>query len=282
MDNKRKVVRMLASTAVTDGDGVSINRSITGGSLVDTDPFLLLDEIRSDDPRCYIGGFPEHPHRGFETVTYMLKGAMKHSDHLGNEGVLNEGDVQWMTAGRGVLHAEMPLQKNGLLHGFQLWINLAANEKMQPANYREYPATTIPEVSLASQGHARVIAGTFTYQGTSTHGPVTGVSVDPEYVDIALNRHHSFTLTTHSKKRLLLYVYQGSMNIESTQLNTQTLGILSMGDSVTIQANEDCRFLWLAGLPLNQPIAQWGPFVMNTQQEIRQAIADYRQGKLVI
>ena len=269
----------------TDGDGVRIQRSIANRALPGFDPFLLLDEIASDEAADYIGGFPQHPHRGFETVTYMLEGSMKHRDHLGNEGLLVSGSVQWMTAGRGVLHSEMPMQESGRLHGFQLWINLPSAEKLCEPNYQEYPPRAVPEIALGSNSSARVIAGTLVTPAKAVTGPVGGVSTRPDFFDLYITAGDSVCVPLEAAKRVLVYVYDGSVLIEDDQqkrpLDKQQLGILGEGDSVTISAARSSRLLLLAGHPLREPIANWGPFVMNTHEEIEQAIRDYQQGRLV-
>lgn len=277
----RTLIHIQNSEPVKDGDGVKINRNVARKALGTFDPFLLLDEIYSDDPADYIGGFPEHPHRGFETVTYMLEGSMKHKDHMGNEGILNPGSVQWMTAGRGVLHSEMPMQEEGRLHGFQLWVNLPAKEKMQDAAYNEFPKESVPVASFGNNSQAKIIAGAFNNNGDIVQGPVTGVTVKPDYFDIFLRKGDSIKIASDSNKCVLLYVYEGSILVENKSLNAQQLGMLSEGESVEITATKDSRLLYLAGLPIQEPIANWGPFVMNTQEQIEQAISDYNNGTLV-
>jgi len=285
LKQRRALVRVQPSKAVTDGDGVKIQRAVARGALQTFDPFLLLDEIASDEAADYIGGFPEHPHRGFETVTYMLEGTMRHRDHMGNEGLLVSGGVQWMTAGRGVLHSEMPQQEAGRLHGFQLWVNLPAAEKMSPPAYREYGPEQIPDIALAGQGSVKVIAGTVSLNGETVTGPVEGVTTQPDYLDIALSAGQSLTLPIDQSKRVLLYVYQGAVKVnddkDSRPLRQQQLGMLGEGAVLEINAEQDSRLLLLAGKPLNEPVANWGPFVMNTREEIEQAIADYKAGRLV-
>jgi redox-sensitive bicupin YhaK (pirin superfamily) len=281
---KRKLVRVQSSRPVTDGDGVRINRSAAPQGFAIYDPFLLLDEIASDDSADYIGGFPEHPHRGFETVTYMLEGSMKHRDHMGNEGHIISGGVQWMTAGRGVLHSEMPMQEAGRLHGFQLWANLPASEKMCEPNYREFQPSEIPEVKF-EKSKAKIIAGTFPLNNKNTTGPVKDVVTKPDYFDIHLTAGEDLLLPIGYEKRALIYVYQGKVAIDEgekiTLVQLQQLGILEEGDLVHIKTDENSRFLLLAGKPIGEPVVNWGPFVMNTREEIEQAIQDYRNGNLV-
>lgn len=274
------------SQAVTDGDGVKIQRSVARGQLHTFDPFLLLDEFLSDDAADYIGGFPEHPHRGFETVTYMLEGRMRHRDHMGNEGVISSGGVQWMSAGRGVLHSEMPEQEQGLLHGFQLWINLPASEKMSEPKYRDFKARQIPTLSLDSGAVVKVIAGEFRQGAQRIQGAVVGVSTKPDYFDVFLPEQTSIDIEVEENKTVVVYVYEGSIDVGGVDgsrrpLKSQQLGQLRNGNRVKLQSNNAARFLLLAGEPLKEPIANWGPFVMNTREQIEQAIEDYRLGRLV-
>lgn len=281
----RPLIRILDSESATDGAGVKIQRSVAHGALETFDPFLLLDEIASDDANDYIGGFPEHPHRGFETVTYMLEGSMKHRDHLGNEGLLVSGGVQWMTAGRGVLHSEMPQQESGRLHGFQLWVNLPAAEKMCEPNYREFDPEQIPVIEIGPNSRIKLIAGTLTIDGQTHSGPVQGVTTQPDYLDVQLAASERLQLPVSNEKRVLIYVYQGRLDVWNKHgdrpIRSQQLGVLGAGDALDLQAEQDSRFLLIAGRPIGEPIAHWGPFVMNTREEIDQAIADYKHGRLV-
>lgn len=288
--NFRDIVELRNSHAVTDGDGVKIQRAFSHSqdanpAQSDFDPFLLLDEIASDDAADYIGGFPEHPHRGFETVTYMLEGKMLHRDHLGNEGLLEPGSVQWMTAGKGVLHSEMPQQDSGKLHGFQLWVNLPAAEKMKPANYQEFSPTEIPSANIGSNSSINIIAGTFNDAiGNSIEGPVKGVSRQPDYFDVNLQGADVFETEVDIDKNVVLYVYEGSVEIHSEKTQTiaeKQLAILGEGDRIKIRSKNNARFLYLAALPIKEPVVQWGPFVMNTMDEVNKAIQDYRHGVLV-
>jgi redox-sensitive bicupin YhaK (pirin superfamily) len=268
----------LTAVAANDGDGVSIHR-IAGRQINSVlDPYLMVDEINSDDASDYIGGFPEHPHRGFETITYMKAGRMRHRDHMGNEGVIEAGDVQWMTAGRGVLHSEMPEQQSGLLHGFQIWLNLPADEKMKPAMYREIVSDDIAELPLNGGGLVRVIAGEITAQGQTLIGPLPALSTEPVMLDVALAPHESVELGFNADNSALVHVYQG----HTTELDRRQMGVYSDGDSLQLTAGESgANLLVLSGKPLAEPIAQYGPFVMNTQQQIEQAVRDFQQGVLV-
>jgi len=253
------------------------------------DPFLMLDEFYSDNPNDYLAGFPAHPHRGFETVTYMLDGHMRHEDHMGNRGDLGPGDVQWMTAAHGIIHSEMPQQSEGRLRGFQLWLNLPASEKMKPARYRDIPSSEIPTVALAGGSQIRLIAGRLDVDGHALNGPVNGagakISTDPLYVDIHLPARAELTLPIEPSYNAFLYTYDGSAEIgpdgDAKPLTHRAAGVLSAGDRVRVRAGgEGVRFLLLAAKPLREPVVQYGPFVMNTREEIEQALADYRDGRL--
>ena len=205
----RKLLKVVPSQSTTDGAGVKIQRSLGAGPMLRHDPFLMLDEFYSDDPNDYIAGFPSHPHRGFETVTYMLDGHMRHEDHMGNRGDLGPGDVQWMTAARGIIHSEMPQQTEGRMRGFQLWINLPAAEKMKPASYRDIPATEIPEVAIEG-GRVKVIAGDFQGEGKSVAGPIQGLSTEPIYFDVVLSPGAAFEAPVGEGHNVFVYLYEGS------------------------------------------------------------------------
>jgi redox-sensitive bicupin YhaK (pirin superfamily) len=285
----RTLSHVIPSVPTSDGGGVKLRRSLGSQRGVHVDPFLMLDEFYSDNPDDYLAGFPAHPHRGFETVTYMLDGHMRHEDHLGNRGDLGPGDVQWMTAARGIIHSEMPQQTQGRMRGFQLWLNLSSAEKMKAAHYRDIPTAQIPRVELPQGGEVRVIAGTLSLGGKATHGPVNGagakLTTDPSYLDVRLPAGVEFTAPTPSGYTALLYTYEGSVEIgevgRATALPHRAAGVLSAGDRVRARAGEQgVRFLLLAAKPLREPVLQYGPFVMNTREEIEQAIADYRDGRL--
>jgi len=285
----RTLTDVIESIATSDGAGVKLRRSLGSRQNLRADPFLMLDEFFSDDPRDYLAGFPSHPHRGFETVTYMLDGHMRHEDHMGNRGDLVPGAVQWMTAGRGIIHSEMPQQEHGRMRGFQLWINLPAREKMKPAAYRDIPPTEIPSVTLPGGGRVKVIAGTFSTGGEATHGPINGakknVSTDPLYLDVELAVGGRFLHAVNAEYAAFLYPYEGSLEVGPQEkpraLARQQGGVLSPGDTIEVQAGpQGARFLLLAARPLREPIVQYGPFVMNTRAEIEQAISDYQSGKL--
>jgi hypothetical protein len=285
----RTLVHVIESTPTSDGAGVKLRRSLGSQRGLHVDPFLMLDEFYSDNPDDYIAGFPAHPHRGFETVTYMLDGHMRHEDHLGNRGDLGPGDVQWMTAARGIIHSEMPLQSEGRMRGFQLWLNLPSNEKMKPAVYRDIPAGQIPGVSLPQGGEVKVIAGTLRLNGNATSGPVNPngakLSTDPLYLDVRLPARAVFTAPVAAGHNALLYTYEGSAGIGPAgaikPLPNRAAGVLSDGESLRVEAGADgVKFLLLAARPLREPVVQYGPFVMNTREEIEQALSDYRDGRL--
>jgi redox-sensitive bicupin YhaK (pirin superfamily) len=290
VEKNRELSRVILSIPTSDGAGVKLRRSIGNTRGVYLDPFLMLDEFGTDNPGDYIAGFPPHPHRGFETVTYMLNGRMQHKDHLGNVGDLGPGSVQWMTAGRGVIHSEMPLQESGRMRGFQLWINLPASEKMQPAAYSDIPAAEIPVVELQNGGRVKVIAGTFVdsaqINGDAIDGAINSggkaLSTDPLYLDIVLPADTQFEQAINDGYNAAIYAYEGDVVIGNKLLPTQAAGILSSEGRVVITAGESgARFILLAGKPIGEPVVQYGPFVMNSREEIEQALADYRDGTLV-
>jgi len=287
--NTRTLIHVIESIPTSDGAGVKLRRSLGSQRGLHLDPFLMLDEFYSDNPDDYLAGFPTHPHRGFETVTYMLDGHMRHEDHLGNRGDLGPGSVQWMTAARGIIHSEMPQQSEGRMRGFQLWINLPSREKMKPAGYRDIPADEIPLVKPARGGEVKVIAGTLALDGGVTHGPVNGsgakLSTDPLYLDVRLPAGAEFDAPVAAGHAAFLYTYEGSARIGEAgadkPLPHRAAGVLSDGDRVRVQAGPaGVRFLLLAAKPLREPVVQYGPFVMNTREEIEQALADYRSGRL--
>jgi redox-sensitive bicupin YhaK (pirin superfamily) len=239
------------------------------------DPFLLLDEFRSDSAADYIGGFPNHPHRGFETVTYMLAGRMRHGDHKGNVGLLRPGSVQWMTAGRGIVHSEMPEQEDGLMWGFQLWVNLPAKDKMIEPRYQEFAPEEIPEATFDG-ARVRVIAG----RVGDVEGPVRAVATEPLYVDVALPPNSTLDLPVPAGHAAFAYVFEGAVEIAGRPVQRGELAVLSDGAAVSLKANGEAgRLILLAGKPLREPVAKYGPFVMNTPQQIREAIADFSEGR---
>jgi quercetin 2,3-dioxygenase len=273
----RPVERLVAGQPTSDGAGVRLIRVLTQDLQRRLDPFLMLDAFGSDAASDYIGGFPDHPHRGFETVTYMLEGRMRHRDSAGNEGLLVPGAVQWMTAGRGVIHSEMPEQQEGRMEGFLLWLNLPARDKMIPPGYRDIAPEQIPEVH-AEGLTVRVIAG----QALGVTGAMQRDATAPTYLDLHLHGGARFAQALPAAHNAFVYVYRGSLRIGETAVPQQRMAILAnRGDGVALQAGPDgARAIFVAGQPLNEPIAQYGPFVMNTNAEVFQAVEDFRRGVL--
>jgi redox-sensitive bicupin YhaK (pirin superfamily) len=258
---------------------VKLRRSLGASQVARHDPFLMLDEFFSDDPNDYLAGFPSHPHRGFETVTYMLDGHMQHKDNHGNTGDLGPGDVQWMSAAAGIIHSEMPQQAEGRMRGFQLWLNLPAKEKMRPAAYRDIKAQEIPVLTLKNGSEVKVIAGTL----EKTTGPIHGGSTDPYYFDVHLAPNAVFEGVLPAGHGAFVYSYENEILVgnEKKLLANRAAGLLSDGAEIKLQAKDGgARVLVLAGKPLREPVVQYGPFVMNTREEIEQAIADYQSGRL--
>ena len=283
----RPVERLVVGQATQDGAGVKLTRVLTQDLQRRLDPFLMLDNFGSDDPEDYGKGFPDHPHRGFETVTYMIAGRMRHKDSAGNEGLLSNGGVQWMTAGRGVIHSEMPEQEQGVMEGFQLWLNLPARDKMCPPWYRDIQSSEIPEFESDGGVRVRVIAGT----ATSDQGPVAGAmqrdGTEPLYLDILMPPGSVFSQSLAPGHNAFVYAYRESARIEGSDVPLQHMAILgnaSDADGVTLEApasnGADARLLLLAGRPLGEPIAQYGPFVMNTRHELMTAVEDFQSGRL--
>jgi len=278
----RRLTRVVKGMPATDGGGVELTRVIGQPALPMLDPFLLLDAFRSDKPEDYIAGFPSHPHRGFETVTYLLAGRMRHKDNAGHEGVIESGGIQWMTAGKGIIHSEMPEQENGLLDGFQLWVNLPARHKMDTPGYQEHTASCIPLESREEGVEIKVIAG-ITSQDTT--GPVVQPLTDPLYLDVRIPAGQAFVETLPASRNAFIYVIDGRVSMEhengqAIKLVRDDLGVLGDGEAIKLNADEnDVRFLLIAGKPLGEPVARGGPFVMNTNEEVQQAFTDYRQGR---
>jgi redox-sensitive bicupin YhaK (pirin superfamily) len=256
---------------------VKLTRLIGTQTLPDLDPFLMLDEFRSDAAADYLAGFPDHPHRGFETVTYMLAGRMRHGDNQGNIGLLRPGSVQWMTAGRGIVHSEMPEQENGLMWGFQLWVNLPGRDKMTAPRYQDIEPEVIPTVELPQGVRVKVLAGQL---GDQT-GPARATSTDPTYLDVTLPAETSFTHRLPAGHAAFAYVFEGAAEIGGRHVRRGELAVLGAGDTVAVSALPDApaRLILVAGKPIGEPVAKYGPFVMNTQAEIRQAIDDYNSGR---
>ena len=275
----RTIERIVTGVATSDGAGVKLTRVLTQNLQQRLDPFLMLDNFHSDDPGDYIAGFPDHPHRGFETVTYMIAGRMRHRDNAGHQGLLQNGGVQWMTAGRGIIHSEMPEQENGVMEGFQLWLNLPARRKMMPAWYRDIPSAEIPEYVTAEGATVRVIAGT----SNGISGAMSREDTEPLYLDIDLPAGSLFSTTIPATHNAFAYVYRGAVTIGGTTLGENRMGILAntpQADGVTLNSTAPAKAILVAGKPLREPIVQHGPFVMNTKEEIYQAIKDFQEGRL--
>lgn len=285
--NHRTVRQMISAMPTSDGAGVKLKRSLGQNQGARLDPFLMLDEFFSDNPDDYIAGFPSHPHRGFETVTYMLEGHMLHEDHLGNQGHLRDGGAQWMTAGRGVIHSEMPQQQDGRMRGFQLWINLPGAEKMRPADYRDAQADELPELTLDNGVAVVAIAGSATVADQAITGFYNGIdgqsfTTDPVYFDVRLPADVSVNIQLSADKNVAVYVYDGAATIGEQEIRDSHAALLGDGDAIRIDATQKgAKFLLLAARPIGEPVAQYGPFVMNTVEEVEQALQDYRNGTLV-
>ncbi|SFL02076.1 hypothetical protein SAMN05216302_102661 [Nitrosomonas aestuarii] len=276
----RELRTVTSGLPVTDGDGVKMTRVIGTPELNMLDPFLLFDAFESNQAKDYIGGFPDHPHRGFETVTYLLAGRMRHKDSAGHEGVIETGGVQWMTAGKGIIHSEMPEQEDGLLQGFQLWVNLPASEKMRPPAYQEFPKNKIAVEYLDDDGKVRVIAGS-TDKGTT--GPVINRFVYPAYMDISLLKGKQFKQTVDAGDNVFIFVISGQLSVGDSKrrISNHQMGVLDKGDQIVVTAQKKTRFLLAAAQPLNEPVARGGPFVMNTKAEILQAFDDFKHNKFI-
>jgi redox-sensitive bicupin YhaK (pirin superfamily) len=275
----RPVTRIIRGTPASDGAGVRLNRVIGTQVVPAIDPFLMLDEFRSDQAGDYIAGFPDHPHRGFETVTYMLAGRMRHQDNHGHSGSLVPGSVQWMTAGRGIVHSEMPEQEDGLMWGFQLWVNLPARDKMCEPRYQEFPPEAIPVITPADGIEVRLVAGDL----MDASGPVRGASTAPLYWDITLAPDTRYAPEVPASHQAFLYVFQGDAVVgpnEGHLASTGQMVVLGNGNTIEMQSgSQGARMLLVAGRPLHEPVARYGPFVMNTAEEIQQAFIDYREGR---
>lgn len=271
----RTIERLVQGVQTADGAGVKLTRVLTQDLQRRLDPFLMLDAFRNDNPDDYIGGFPDHPHRGFETVTYMIAGRMRHRDSAGNEGLLAPGGVQWMTAGSGLIHSELPEQEEGLMEGFQLWLNLPAARKMTKPSYRDIKPEQIPEFTTDEGVLVRVIAGT----SHGTAGAVSKPDTEPLFLDIHLPANTQFTQAITAGHHAFIYTYRGETTVGETHVPDRSMGILSdMGDRLEVSASQPTRLLLIAGKPLKEPIAQYGPFVMNTDAQIHQTLRDYRAG----
>lgn len=279
-DTHARVARKLRGRPASDGAGVKLTRVIGSPELDMLDPFLLLDEFGTDKAEDYLAGFPDHPHRGFETVTYMLDGRMRHRDNHGNEGLLVPGSVQWMTAGRGLVHSEMPEQQEGRMRGFQLWVNLPKAHKMDAPQYQEFPDTRMPRVQPSPGVEVKIIAG----EVDGSRGPIEQPATSPVYLDISLAPSAAWTYALPEGHNAFAYVFEGSAGIghgeEARPVGAQELAVLGGGDTFAVRAgDEGARLILVAGRPLREPVARYGPFVMNTKEEIMQAFVDFQSGK---
>ena len=274
MARPARITRLVTGMPASDGAGVRLTRVIGTPQLDALDPFLMLDEFGTDRPQDYLAGFPDHPHRGFETVTYMLDGRMRHRDNHGNEGVLVPGSVQWMTAGRGLVHSEMPEQQEGRMRGFQLWVNLPARDKLCEPKYQEFAPERIPVATPAPGVTVKVVAG----QVGEAIGPIAQPATSPVYLDIALDAGASWTFDLPDGHAGFVYAYEGDVRVGGSAVRAKQLGVLD-GESVAFEATSAARVLLIAGRPLREPVARYGPFVMNTRDELQQAFADYQAGR---
>lgn len=281
--SQQKVIEQLRANPASDGDGVKLLRVFGGQQPQRFDPFLMMDEFGSEEADDYIGGFPPHPHRGFETITYMLQGKMEHRDHMQNVGLLNDGDVQWMTAGKGVIHSEMPKQTEGKMRGFQVWLNLPAKNKLTPARYADVPAKQIPQYKVGDL-NVKAIAGKASVNQTEVEGYFSVEDTEPVFLDVEIPAGKTAEIQLPTQLNTLLYTYDGEVHLggAKTPSASKTLSRLDGNGTLSIHnaGDETARVVLLAGKPLKEPIVQYGPFVMNSPQEIDQAIQDYRAGVL--
>ena len=278
--NSRQIEHLYAGVDTQDGAGVKLTRVLTQQLQERLDPYLMLDNFKSHNPDDYVAGFPNHPHRGFETITYMITGRMRHRDSAGNEGLLQNGGVQWMTAASGVIHSELPEQENGAMEGFQLWLNLPAKDKMNDPWYKDFQSDDLPKYSTEDGVDVTVIAG----QSYGIEGAVTRDITEPTYLDIHLPAGSSFSQAIPADHNAFAFVYRGKVDIEGREVPTKTMAILENNDSadgivITADSSEDTKVILITGRPLGEPIVQYGPFVMNSQQKIMQAVTDFQSGK---
>ncbi|MCU7650175.1 pirin family protein [Pseudomonas piscis] len=282
MTQLRKVLSVHSGQPASDGAGVKLTRVFGGQGVERFDPFLMLDEFGSQNPDDYIAGFPPHPHRGFETVTYMLEGRMRHEDHLGNVGLLQSGGVQWMTAAKGIIHSEMPEQEQGVMRGFQLWLNLPGRHKLDPAAYRDIQPQDIPRLTTADGVEAVVIAGRFDDGHSQQAGAVERPHTEPHYFDLHLPAGASVSPRLPAGHRVLLYVYEGSIELPGHPQSVASSRLVRLADEgeLRLDSRAGARVLLIAGKPLGEPVVQYGPFVMNSREEIEQALRDFRDDRL--
>lgn len=281
----REVHLVMQSQPTSDGDGVKIQR-VAGFNNQHFSPFLMVDELKADDKKDYVGGFPPHPHRGIETLTYMMNGHFQHKDHMGNVGELRSGGAQWMAAGQGVIHSEMPIMEDGQLHGFQIWINQPARDKMQPAKYFDFQPETITETLFSEGNLLRLLAGDLTVNNETLQGPLTDTGVPASVADWKAPKNSEISLTIPSQHNAMIYVYKGAVTVSGKALQQSDFAMLPASskqgedlDEIRLHANSDSGLLIFVGQPINEPVVHYGPFVMNTMDEINQAINDYQAGK---
>ncbi|WP_412971865.1 pirin family protein [Glaciecola sp. MF2-115] len=274
--NTSTITKVVEGMSASDGAGVKLKRVLGQPKLQRLDPFLMLDEFGSEDAQDYIAGFPKHPHRGFQTVTYMLNGKMQHKDSSGNEGIIEDGGLQWMNAGKGIIHEEMPMQIEGKMRGFQLWVNLPSSEKMSKPGYQDIPTANIPELNSEKGSLIRVLAGNFKGQ----EGAVSTQAVKPQFFDFHLMDNESLEVPTQSSHNGFLYVYEGEVDVAGQVLTKGQLGVLAFTDKLILNTKSAAKVILVSGEPINEPVVQYGPFVMNTQEEINQALRDFQQGVL--
>ena len=283
MSNVRTVEHVISAHATSDGDGVKIQR-VAGFNNARFSPFLMIDELKSDESKDYVGGFPPHPHRGIETLTYMLQGHFQHKDHMGNVGELRSGGAQWMAAGRGVIHSEMPMMEEGALHGFQIWINQPSTHKMQPAQYHDFQSESITEHQSEQGGLLRVIAGGFELHNRAdsetsrAQGPLQKTGVPLSVADWRSRSGQEVSLGTEGSHNAMAYVYRGSIQIGGKVINQGQLAFLTKAELLSLSSIEDSGVLIFAGQPIDEPVVHYGPFVMNSMEEIEQTIQDYNNG----
>ncbi|CAK4074386.1 pirin family protein [Vibrio sp. 16] len=277
MSKLREVTQIIRSHATSDGDGVKISR-VAGFNNKHFSPFLMVDELKSDQRSDYVGGFPPHPHRGIETLTYMMKGHFQHRDHMGNVGELRSGGAQWMAAGRGVIHSEMPIMEEGDLHGFQIWINQPARDKMKPAQYFDFQPEMITERESSETGLHRVLAGALHADGQILKGPLDKTGVSLSVADWRASDNQASQIQTPEHFNMMIYVYQGALEVSGTSVSSGQLAILSQGDLVELKSTQSSGALLFCGEPIDEPVVHYGPFVMNSMAEIEQTIRDYNDG----
>ncbi|GAC1030663.1 pirin family protein [Pseudomonas sp. No.21] len=280
MSTYRQIIEQRPGQPASDGAGVNLIRVFAEQGIPRFDPFLMLDEFGSANPDDYVAGFPPHPHRGFETITYMIEGRMRHEDHLGNVGLLENGGVQWMTAARGIIHSEMPEQEEGVMRGFQIWLNLPGKDKLGDPGYRDFAPKEIPRLRTAGGVDALVIAGRFDDGDVLQDGAVQRPHTDPQLFDLQLQAGGRVAPRLADGLRVMLYVYEGEVHVNGNPVTRGRLVRLSERGAVELASAGGARVLLLAGRPLGEPIVQYGPFVMNTREEIEQALRDYRDGRL--